>query len=350
MNDLQRLINYYGAGRLLLPRPRYLCVNATLRCDGRCAHCGIWKQGARGPEISGQELEGVLSNPLFQKVETAWITGGEPTLRDDLNLVARAMVESLPSLSTLGIATNALHPQRVLDRITQMVSETASQGVFVHLSLDGAGEVHDRVRRREGAFQAVSETIEGLLRMKGSRPEKRIEIGINCVVQPGNVSGLYDLWEYARGKGIVPMFNPVLVTDQVYRNLEMGEELRFSYSQVEEIVSFLDRIMPQCPAPFAYQYGITKRVLLGRPRPRRCLTLYTTVNINADATLIPCPAASDLFMHSVLEEDPAELWRSREAMEMRKWVEKKCCPACTLSCSLGDSMPLSEWLSGGWDN
>jgi MoaA/NifB/PqqE/SkfB family radical SAM enzyme len=350
MKDFERLLNYYAAGRLFLPRPRYLCFNATLRCDGHCGHCGIWKDKAEGPELGAGRIGEVLKSPLFERVETAWLTGGEPTLREDVGDISRAMTGSLPSLKTLGIATNALDPGRTLDRVAAM-KEAASPGgqnLFVHISLDGVGEVHDRVRGKAGAFAAVLETIDGLIGIREGEPGSRLEIGLNCVIQPINVAGLDGLLAFAKERGLPLMFNVVLVTDQVYRNKDMEKALSFSEDDRSKVVNFLDRIIPESPAPFQYQYDIIRRVLAGGPRPRRCLTLYTTVNINADGSLIPCPAASDIFPRSVVEEAVDKLWTSSGARTMRDTIRREYCPTCMLSCSLGDSMPLGEWLKGGW--
>lgn len=348
MRDIERVWNYYAAGRIARPRPRYLCFNATLRCDGKCGHCGIWKHERPGRELTAAELGQVLGSSLFSRIETAWITGGEPTLRDDVDEISRVMVSSLPSLSILGIATNALDPERVLDRVGSMLESAGNDiGVFVHVSLDGVGEVHDRVRRRPGAFQSVLATIERLSSL--GREHRNLEAGLNCVIQPGNVDGLSELHEFAREKGLALMFNVVLVTDQVYRNLSMSESLTLSDDDRKKAAAFLERIMDQSPPAFQYQYRIIQEVLAGKKRPRRCLTLDTTININADGTLIPCPAASDVFPESVLDSDPEALWKSRETKRMRKSVRENCCGSCMLSCSLGDSMPLSEWLKGGWD-
>ncbi|HUT55325.1 MAG TPA: radical SAM protein [bacterium] len=351
MNDLERLVNYYAAGRLFLPRPRYLCFNATLRCDGHCGHCGIWKEKPTGVELGASDLGRVLAGALFQKVETAWITGGEPTLRDDLGELAAAMASSLSALCTLGLATNGLDPDRVIARVKAMrgALDPARHGLFAHLSLDGTGAIHDQVRGRPGAFAAVAETLSRLVKLRDDNPAARIEIGLNCVIQPGNVAGLDDLFAFARGRGLPLMFNVVLVTDQIYRNQSMGAALAFSDDDRRRVIAFLDRIAPESPAPFRYQYGIIKEVLRGGTRPRRCLTLFTTININADGSLFPCPAASDLFPKNVLKEDVEKLWSGGEARDMRRRIAREFCPTCMLSCSLGDSMPAGEWVRGGWE-
>ncbi|MFO8055911.1 MAG: radical SAM protein [bacterium] len=351
MNDRERLLLYYAGGRLFTPRPRYLCFNATLRCDSRCLHCGIWEEEKPGPELGADELRHVLARPFFDRIETAWLTGGEPTLREDVGALARALVKSLPSLSTLGIATNALSPDRVLERVESLakVSLGAVRSVFIHVSLDGIGETHDQVRRKKGAFEAVVETIDRLSALRASLSGPVLEIGLNCVIQPLNVGNLEEIYQFSRERSLPLLFNVAMITDQVYRSKSREAELKLSEDDRQKTVEFLERIMPESPPPLRYQYRNLKTVLTGGTRPYRCLTLYSTVNINADGTLIPCPASSDLFPRNVLYENMDELWRSADMLKLRKKVHRDLCPSCMLSCSLGDSMPLSEWLKGGWD-
>ncbi len=351
MNDRERLLFYYAAGRLFLPRPRYLCFNSTLRCDGRCVHCGIWKDksGPERGEIGAAELGRILDQPFFHRIETAWITGGEPTLREDIPEVAKALTGRLPSLSTLGIATNGLAPARVLGRARGMIEAAGpSRSVFFHVSLDGAGDTHDLARNRQGAFKAVMETVAGLKKLQSAKSGARVEIGLNCVISPVNVAGLDALHELARDLGVPITFNLALVTDQVYRNAEAEKDLVPSDKQRLEVIEFLDRIAPVSPAPFQYQYNIIQAILRGRPRPRRCLTMFSTININADATLILCPAASDWFPEDVTGKDLTRIWNGPAARETRRRVIRELCPSCPLSCSLGDSMPFSEWVRG-WE-
>lgn len=351
MNDLDRLWNYYALGRLSRPRPRYLCVNATLRCDGRCGHCGIWRDERPTPELSAPDFGRLLGAPFFSRIETAWITGGEPTLREDLGELAQAMVGALPSLQTLGLATNALEPDRALDRVRTLAAaiEPARQSLFIHISLDGIALVHDRVRHREGAFAAVMETITRLRALQAETPAPKIELGLNCVIQPANLEHLPELFEFARERGLPLLFNVALVTDQSYRNLASRDALLLSTEERKIVSAFLERIIPKSPAPFQYQYRIMQAVLAGRARPRRCLTLYSTININADGSWIPCPAAAYLLPKNFREAEAEEFWKSEEAQSLRDRVHREFCPSCMLSCSLGDSLPLSEWLRGGWD-
>ncbi len=350
MSDFERLLWYYGAGRLFIPRPRYLCYNCTLRCDQGCLHCGIW-QDINLPELSAAELDPVLSKPFFSDVHTAWLTGGEPTMRSDLGELSGMMVRSMPGLRMLGLATNGIRTERVMDQVRGMCEalDPERQGLFVHISLDGVDEVYDRIRNMQGAFVKLMNTLDALNALREQMPELKIETGFNCVIQPENADNLESVRSFAKQRGISLTFNMVVVTDQIYRTSDKAESLSFSAEQTKKAIDFLKNIEPSSPPMFRYQYRIIRQMLEGRPRPRRCLTPYSTININADGTLIPCPAASDIFPVKVQDKDVDKVWRGTEARTMRSRIAREFCPDCMLSCSLGDAMSLTDRLQSSWD-
>ncbi len=349
MSNLERVAWYYGAGRLFLPRPRYFCFNSTLRCDLKCLHCGIWEDKLEGEELSPDQLAEILRQPFFQRIHTAWLTGGEPTLRKDAGELAEVLASRLPSLRTLGIATNGVQTDRVAARVREMLKaiDTGRQSLFVHISVDGYREVHDLVRSRQGAFDGVVATLEEVQAIAKENPA--VVAGLNCVIQPDNVDDLGNIYRFAKDRGVSLTFNTVVITDQIFRTAARSEQLSLDEGAKKKIRDFLESIMPEAPPVLRYSYRIIIEVLKGGRRPRRCLTLYSTVNINANGVLIPCPAASDMFPVDVFGLDLDELWRSSEAEEMRRRVLKDFCPSCMLSCSVGDAMSIRELLQRGWD-
>ncbi len=76
------------------------------------------------------------------------INGGEPTLRKDLAEIVDVLFTNLPKLSGIALITNSLNSSQVIERIGEIgqVIKSHSGNLDVMVSLDGVGEVHDRVR------------------------------------------------------------------------------------------------------------------------------------------------------------------------------------------------------------
>jgi len=145
-------------------------IAITQRCGFDCWHCSNW----------GREEQ--QDFPLQQLKETIWemqdmgncfigLTGGEPTLRDDLEEI----VETIGTKSHTILFTNGqnLDVERAR-RLKQLGLFSAS------ISLDHyTAEVHDKLRGHEGAFELATNAIRacneaGLYTIAGVVPKKEM--------------------------------------------------------------------------------------------------------------------------------------------------------------------------------
>ena len=350
MADWQRLLWYYGAGRFFNPRPRFLCYNATRRCDSNCIHCGVNAPANVVEEMAPEDLRRVFAQPLFGAVHTAWLTGGEPTLRQDLAAAAGVIAEAIPSLRTLGLATHAIRTQRVVQQLVNLldVADPGRHGLFIHVSLDGIGETHDRIRGVPGAFTGVMATLEAVSQLRRDYPTHQIEVGLNCVIQPENVADLPALRQLAQQRGLSITFNTVTISDQLFNNLEREARLTFSPEARRQVIAFLLATAPMVSPGLAAHYRQLAGMIEGEPRARRCLSLWSTIILDSDCTYLPCPTASALLPVSAQGRDLEEVWHGPELQAVRRRIGIEFCPACQLGCSLGDSLTWAEWRQGGW--
>ena len=86
MNRLRELLDFCATFRNKpwpLEKPVVLQFPVNDICDARCRMCHVWQQKL-GKQISCDELQRVLKNPLFFEIRYVGINGGEPTLRNDL--------------------------------------------------------------------------------------------------------------------------------------------------------------------------------------------------------------------------------------------------------------------------
>src|SRR6185503_16614021 len=115
-------------GRIL----RDLRVSITDRCNFRCMYClpeteaaanfyrGRWAQGNFHPEpinrqwvprtkiLSFEEIERVVRVAVSLGIEKVRLTGGEPLLRQDLDLLVRK-ISKIDGLNDLALTTNGFH-------------------------------------------------------------------------------------------------------------------------------------------------------------------------------------------------------------------------------------------------
>jgi radical SAM protein with 4Fe4S-binding SPASM domain len=126
--------------------------NITRRCNLRCVHCysDSCDQEYAG-EMSTQEGRRLIDDLADYGVPTLLFSGGEPLLRQDLwELAAYARQKGLRTvLSTNGTLIGPEEARRIRE----------AGFSYVGVSIDGAGETHDRIRGRKGSFQ---EAVRGI--------------------------------------------------------------------------------------------------------------------------------------------------------------------------------------------
>ena len=81
-------------------KPKVLNLNIIDSCNSKCTMCNIWKRD-EAIEISPEELKAILSDDLFSDLQHIGVTGGEPTLREDLPLVFKKIIEVFPKICLL---------------------------------------------------------------------------------------------------------------------------------------------------------------------------------------------------------------------------------------------------------
>lgn len=122
--------------------------NITRTCNLRCVHCYSDSAAAKYPgELDWEQMQEVVDDLAEYQVPSLLLSGGEPMIHPRFfDLVDLATSKGLK----LTISTNGtlITPEKA-------ALLKAAAVAYVGISLDGIGEVHDRFRRKEGAFDAA---------------------------------------------------------------------------------------------------------------------------------------------------------------------------------------------------
>jgi len=150
--------------------------NITRRCNLRCVHCysDSCDREYQG-ELSTSEGMRLIDDLAAYGVPTLLFSGGEPLLREDLwELATYARRKGLRTvLSTNGTLIGPEEAARI----------RKAGFSYVGVSIDGAGETHDRIRGRRGSFQ------EALRGIRNCRAEG-VRTGLRFTVHRLNVQEL----------------------------------------------------------------------------------------------------------------------------------------------------------------
>ncbi len=162
--------------------------NATRRCNLRCLHCYSQSEDREYPgELTTGEAREVIRDLAEFGVPVLIFSGGEPLLRRDIfELASLASSEGIKTvLSTNGTL------------ITESVAERIKKAGFsyVGISLDGVGEVHDRVRGVGGAFANAVRGIRNLMRIG-------VRVGVRFTITRYNYRDIPAVFDFVEREGI----------------------------------------------------------------------------------------------------------------------------------------------------
>jgi len=334
---LTKLAVHYIAPHFILP-PTSVFVSPTLRCSSACAHCGVWRSIRKVRELEPEQWGRLLDDSFFKRVRTLWFSGGEPTLRDDLAAIAERALGALPGLKLLTVATNALHPRRLEKFLDNTLPLLERRGIYawIHMSLDGPADVHERMRGVEGAFDALERTVSMLRRFK----EKGASLGwgFNCVVTKINAPHLAEAEKLASQLEGEITFNLVLPGGGFYKG---DSSCGLSASEKVEARKFIERLVSRTDPYYRRHYETALDVLTGKRRQRKCETLEATLYLDPDGSAYPCPCAYEEFrVHTY----PGTMRYSWERLaRYRSWIRRRLCASCALGCSFGEGISLLEF-------
>jgi len=155
-NVLPRTVSAIAAARrsILSFRPRNCVWEVTLACNLRCAHCGSRAGRPRDRELDTAECLDVVDQLADLGCELVTLSGGEPTLRDDWDLLARAIADRGVKVN---MVTNGFAMTPDLAR-----RAVAAGMCNVGVSVDGPREVHEAIRG-PGTFDRTARGIRHLV-------------------------------------------------------------------------------------------------------------------------------------------------------------------------------------------
>jgi MoaA/NifB/PqqE/SkfB family radical SAM enzyme len=147
----------------------------TYRCNAKCQMCEIWKHPSKpqeeiGPEICEKIPSGLRIN----------ITGGEPTVRDDIEEFFKILY---PKSYLLELSTNGYYT----DKIVHLAEKYPN--ILIRVSVEGLPALNDKLRGIPNGFDHALRTILELKKTKCKN------IGFSIVVSPQNVKDLISLYE-----------------------------------------------------------------------------------------------------------------------------------------------------------
>lgn len=248
-------------------KPEVINLNANDICNSKCTMCNIWQQ-KQDIEISPEQLSQIFTDPLFSNIKHIGITGGEPTLREDLPGLYEAACKQLPNLKGLSIITNAIKSKDVIKRILEVkeVCDRYGKTFSIMVSLDGVGQTHEKIRGREGNFESAMEVINYF------RNNTKIPVAIGCTISKENVWEVDALLDFLKKENIYGRFRIAEFIQRLY-NADRGDVIRnFTEEEKYHLQCFFQKLIMTYEKDETYQrtYRSIINILGGGQRTIGC--------------------------------------------------------------------------------
>ncbi len=343
-----RGVKYQLAGRLYLPKPAHAALHVTRRCNSRCIMCSDWKRRDGDRELTITEIEEIFKNPLFSSLEAIALTGGEPTIKENLVEIAQTVLKCRPQIKEMLLFTNGLEPDLVLKKVQEILSlpnYRLLERFTISISLDGYGEVHERVRRFPHAFDRVVESVKRLKELQQKTP---IHLCSTCVVQPLNLDSLTTVAGLGRELQLPINFIPVWVSNAPLEEGAEEDTLRLTQRHLAQLKPLLEhQLKPHLTLSNTILWQEYYRMARGGLRRLPCFLLHGNVYIDSDGTMYMCSADDSLVYGNVRQKPPDEIWCSEEARAVREKAKKDLCPHCLLCCNIALSLRKEFFYATG---
>jgi MoaA/NifB/PqqE/SkfB family radical SAM enzyme len=285
-----------------------VAVILTYRCNSKCSMCHIWQN----PTHPQEEVTLETLSKIPDGVDFLNLTGGEPTLREDLHEIVDLLH---PKAMKVEISTNGLGTAK-LEPIIRKYPD-----IKVRYSMEGMGLTNDSIRGEKGGFD---EKVAGLLKLKELGG---CDLGFAITIQDDNVSEVCEVYHLAQEHGFE------LATSTLHNGFQFHKGDNIPYDRVAVAKSIEGLIVEMLRTNDvktwfrAYLNLGLMRKALGHPRMLPCTAGTDFIFIDPWSDVYACNVRPDLLMGNLWEQDWEELVHSDLAEEVRGKVAR-----CTQNC------------------
>lgn len=324
-------------------------VYLTNRCNLCCEMCTQY--GENFKENSPREMSIDEWDKFFRSIADVYpkpkiiLIGGEPFLYKDFDIL-------FEKLQKYGFFVHIVTNGTLLDKHLDVLfnAETA-----ITISLDGLGDVHDKIRGKQGTFNKVIENIKKANKLQ--KAGAKFKLLINSVILPDNVDKMADFVSYIQQFNIEQIvfqhlqfsseeynyktniewqkklgceFKNNFITKKVYNiNEDYIEKIKKSMKILEKVCQVETFVFPYLTDSEMTKYYLEKNLDEIRPY-LTCTTPWLYAFVGPDGYVSNC---IENTIGNIKENDFWELWNNEKANKIRQVLCengsfdfcKKCC-------------------------
>ena len=307
----------------------------TFRCNAQCNMCNIWKfQTSPNEEIDASYYENL---PAGLRIN---ITGGEPTLRKDIDRIFEILY---PKSRLLELSTNGYNTAKIVELANKYPN------ILIRVSVEGLPKINDTKRGIKDGFDHALRTMLELKKTKCKN------IGFSVVISPDNYEDLLYLYDLCVALD-VELGNSAVHNSWYFHKEDNQIESEKALEQHERFVKALltskrrhlkDRLKDYGRAYFNRSIHRRLRGDTDEYRPP-CGALSDFFFIDPWGNVTPCNGSSEEWKLGNIKEDSLEhILASDKAKEAMEKV-RQCKRNCTFIVTERHDMVRRPWVPIKW--
>jgi MoaA/NifB/PqqE/SkfB family radical SAM enzyme len=372
LNVLQYWVPYtFTDGKAFAPNS--ITVELTFRCNLSCQMCPLdiprvmynranheYVAARKKEEMTTAEVLALIDDIAQMGVKQITLTGGESFLRTDIfEILARVKSHGLKCcVNTNGWFLGKAQARRLV----QMGVDALS------ISVDGPNETHDTIRRREGSFKHILESLTNLEEAKAELGKSNPSVGITCTIfalNQGNFSEVLDWlkdykvissvefeymfyterWAEEATEKLIPLPVAKKEEDQVLPFYLRDIDVDVFHAQVERTLAkgkeYKMNVAFQPPLKTKEEIG--KRFFdVTHAYVQTCFYPWKAARVNPYGDVYSC--SIDVAFGNIRQKPFSQIWNGEAYRLFRRTLKQqgifpKCTKCCALSDRLWDQLP-----------
>ncbi|MFC1631386.1 radical SAM protein [Candidatus Omnitrophota bacterium] len=317
------------------PKPKIMVFFTSFECNLRCAMCFAWSKQKQTHQLSLGQIQNLFADSLIRdNLEIVNITGGEPTLRADLTEIIQIILRNCSNLRRIDLSTNGVNTAEVIDQAERILTLLLSTHVklTISISLDGVGQLHERIRGSAGIFTKIEQTTELLKELMLLYPF--LSIGFNMTVSRLNYQAIEQVHKYAANRGLGINFTLAAFSDigvessRVRAKFEINQEKKEKTAQILHDLLLAGKVDPQ-NTEFMLQWLKT-----GKRSGNCAFSRGRAFLLEPDGQVYICGNFKEFRLGNVAEQTFQQVWRN--AGKVLRTLNGKCIN-CNSNCYMNEA-------------
>jgi MoaA/NifB/PqqE/SkfB family radical SAM enzyme len=326
-------------------KPLHLILFITDHCNARCGTCFYWQSLNHGESLKIEQVE-KISAAMEQMV---WLdlSGGEPFLRKDIDRICHIFVQR-NGIRHINIPTNAIQTSVIANSVNAILADPSPFRLNIAISLDGVGEMHDRIRGVPGNYTKALATMAALDEIR--RRDSRLALSVVTTLMRHNVDDVKKLLDLGLSEWKLD-YHSINILRGSWMDPNLQPPTPEQYAEISALQ------LRQCRHYFRGRWGVVSGMLAtagrsilnsyyqrdmeGRPKDIHCNAGEVSCVIDANCDVYFCELLKPIGNLKTYNFDFDRLWRDFEATALRQKVQSGC--HCTHECFHTKNLIFSPW-------